>query len=124
MKVKNIIIRIKSLEEILDEAKGVMTAIGKGEKVEKHKGVSFADIDTMQKILTKERLRILKTIKHKNPKSIYELAKILGRDIKNTYNDVQYLADMGFIELKKVKEGREKTVPSIPYNEILVKIAV
>lgn len=124
MKVKNITIRIKSLEEIFDEAKGVMTAIEKGEKVHKHEGVSFADIDTMQKILTKERLRILKTIKHENPKSIYELAKLLKRDIKNTYDDVQYLADMGFIELKKIKEGREKNIPSIPYDEILIKIAV
>ncbi|MBI5192495.1 MAG: ArsR family transcriptional regulator [Nitrospirae bacterium] len=124
MKIKNITIRIKSLEEILEEAKGVMEAIEKGDKVKKHKGISFADIDTMQKILTKERLRILKTIKHKNPNSIYELAKILGRDIKNTYDDVVYLSDMGFIELKRVKEGREKIVPSIPYNEILVKIAV
>lgn len=124
MKVKNITIRIKSLEDILHEAKGVMAAIGKGEKVHKHEGISFADIDTMQKILTKERLRILKTIKHENPKSIYELAKLLKRDTKNTYDDVQYLTDMGFIELKKIKEGREKNIPSIPYDEILIKIAV
>ena len=59
----------------------------------------------MRKVLTEERLRILKTIKKAHPSSIYELAKILERDIKNTFDDVQYLAEVGLIELKKVKSG-------------------
>ena len=48
MKGKNITVRIKALEEILDEAKGVMLPIEKGAQVQKHEGVSFADLDAMQ----------------------------------------------------------------------------
>jgi len=36
----------------------------------------------MRKILSEERFRILRTIKKEHPKSIYELAKLLNRDIK------------------------------------------
>lgn len=108
MKVKNVTVRIKSLEDVFEEAKDVMKRLEKGEKVKKHEGISFENLDVMRKVLTEERLRILKTIKKEHPTSIYQLAKILGRDMKNTFDDVQYLAQAGFIELKKTKEGREK----------------
>lgn len=124
MKVKNVMIRIKSLEDVFEEAKDVMKRLEKGEKVKKHEGISFENLDVMRKVLTEERLRILKTIKKEHPSSIYQLAKILGRDMKNTFNDVQYLAQAGFIELKKTKEGREKATPLVKYDKILLEIPV
>ncbi len=124
MKVKNVTVRIKSLEDIFEEAKDVMKRLEKGEKVKKHEGISFKDLDVMRKVLTEERLRILKTIKKEHPASIYELAKILGRDMKNTFDDVQYLAQAGFIEIEKTKEGREKATPHVNYDRILLEIPV
>ncbi len=76
------------------------------------------------KCLTEERLRILKTIKRTHPHSIYELAKLLKRDTKNVSDDVSYLAEIGLIELKKTKEGREKVMPIVNYDKILLEIAV
>lgn len=78
----------------------------------------------MRKVLTEERLKILKTIKKEQPSSIYELAKILKRDKKNTFDDVQYLTQVGFIEIKKTKEGREKTTPLVKYDKIFLEIPV
>ena len=124
MRVKNITIRIKGLEDILAEAKNVMKKLARGKKVDKHEGISFDSIDDMRKILTEERLKILKTIKKEHPGSIYELAKFLGRDKKNTFDDVQLLAEMGLIELQKAKEGREKTTLRVTYNQILLEIPV
>lgn len=124
MKVKNVTVRIKSLEDVFEEAKDVMKCLEKGEKVKKHEGISFKNLDVMRKVLTEERLRILKTIKKEHPASIYELAKILGRDMKNTFNDVQYLAQAGFIEIEKTKEGREKATPHVKYDRILLEIPV
>lgn len=125
MKVKNVIIGIKSLEEMLDEAKDVMKRLERGEKVAKRKaGIYFENIETMRKAITEERVRILKIIKEKHPASIYELAKILHRNIKNVSDDVHYLADTGLIELKKVKTGREKTTPTVDYDKIRLEIAV
>lgn len=124
MKVKNIKIAIKSKEYFFNEVKEVFGKLEKGEKVKKHEGVSFENLETMRKVLTEERLKILKTIKEDAPSSIYELAKLLHRNLKNVSDDVHYLADVGLVELKKTKEGREKTIPTVSYNKILIEIAV
>ncbi len=124
MKVKNITIRTQSLKEVLDEAKEVMKKLERGKKMEEHEGVSFESLEAMRKVLTEERLKILKTIRKEHPASIYELAKLLGRDRKNTFDDVQYLAQVGLIDLKKTKDGREKTTPRVNYERILLEIPV
>lgn len=124
MRVKNIKISIKSDKELFDEVKKVTEKLERGEKVKKHEGISFDNLETMRKILTDERIKILKTIKKDNPGSIYELAKILHRDTKNTFDDVKFLSEMGLIELKKTKNGREKTTPMVKYDKILLEIAV
>src|SRR3990167_4299126 len=118
MRVRDIKISIKSDEDIFKEVKGIWGKIERGEKVKKHEGISFESIESMRKILTEERLRIIKTIKKEHPQSIYELAKMIHRDIKNTFDDVQFLAQAGLVELKKTKDGREKTTPLVNYNKI------
>lgn len=124
MRVRNIKIAIKSDAELFNEIKEMCEKLESGEKVKKHEGVLFKDIETMRKVLTEERLRILKTIKKEHPPSIYKLAKILKRDIKNTFDDVQYLAEVGLLELKKTKEGREKIPPFVNHDKILLEIPV
>ena len=126
MKVKNVTIGIKSIEELLDNAKDVMERLERGEKVKKRKpGIYFENLNVMRKAITHERLKILKVIKEKHPASIYELAKLLNRNLKNVSDDVQYLAELGLIELEKGKSnGREKTMPVVNYEKILLEIAV
>ncbi len=124
MKVKNIKIAIKSDEEILKEIKEVVKKIESGEKVKKREGVSFDSIDSMRKVLTEERLRVLRTVRKERPASVYELAKKLKRDIKNTFNDVQFLAQAGLLEIKKTRVGREKNTPLVNYDKILLEIPV
>jgi len=124
MKVKNIKVAIKSDEDIFKEVKDVVEKIERGEKVKKHEGISFDSIDAMRKVLTEERLKVLRVIKKEHPESIYELAKKLNRDIKNTFNDVQFLAEAGLLELKKTKDGREKTTPLVNYDKIMLEIPV
>ncbi len=124
MKIRNIKITIKSDKKLFTEVKEVWEKLEKGEKVKKHEGVSFESLEAMRKVLTGERLRILKTIKKEHPSSIYELAKLLKRDIKNTFDDVQFLAQAGLIELKKTKDDRERTTPRVNYDKILLEIPV
>jgi len=124
MKVKNIKIAIKSDEAILKEIKEAVKKVESGETVKKHEGISFDSIDSMRKVLTEERLRILRTVRKERPASVYELAKKLNRDIKNTFNDVQFLAQADLLELKKTKVGREKNTPLVNYDKILLEIPV
>jgi len=124
MSVRDVRVSIKTKEDLFNEIKGVWGKLEKGKQVKKHEGISFENIEAMRKILSEERFRILRTIKKEHPKSIYELAKLLNRDIKNTFDDVQFLAQIGLIELKKTKEGREKTAPKVNYDRILLEIPV
>ncbi|MBI4690422.1 MAG: hypothetical protein HY754_09185 [Nitrospirae bacterium] len=121
MKVKKVKIGIKTTREFLDEARDVMERAIKGEKVKKTTGVYFENLSDMRKILTEKRLEALKTIKDKKPESIYRLAKILHRDIKNVIQDLEYLHNLGLVELK---ETEKKTIPKVNYEKILLEIAV
>jgi predicted transcriptional regulator len=126
MRIKNVVIGIKSVENVLKDAQDILEKIERGGKVKKRKaGVYFENLEVMRKAITTERLRILKIIKEKHPSSIYELAKLLNRNLKNVSDDVHYLAELGLIELEKAKSnGREKTMPIVNYDKILLEIPV
>jgi predicted transcriptional regulator len=124
MRVKNIKIAIKGEKELFDEVKEVWRKLERGEKVKKHEAIYFESLGAMRKVLTEERLRIVKIIKKEHPASIYALAKILGRDVKNTFDDIQFLAEAGLVELRKTKDVREKTTPEVNYDKILLEISV
>jgi predicted transcriptional regulator len=124
MRVKNIRMAIKGEGELFDEVKEIWGKLQRNGKVKKHEAIYFDNLDAMRKVLTEQRLRIVKTIKKEHPTSIYELAKLLKRDVKNTFDDVQFLAQAGLVELSKTKEVREKTTPKVNYDKILLEITV
>ncbi|MFH1306398.1 MAG: hypothetical protein ABIH83_01920 [Candidatus Micrarchaeota archaeon] len=70
--------------------------------------VYFADTETFAKFFTKERLRLLRTIKNEKPKSLYALAKMLKRDFKNVQTDAKFLETTKLITLEKYKVGKKK----------------
>ncbi|MCK4486146.1 MAG: MarR family transcriptional regulator [Desulfobacterales bacterium] len=124
MKVKNIKITIKSTEAFLEEAKSTMKKIMAGEKVSVKKGLYFENLDAMRKALTPKRLELLHAIKEERPQSVYELARLMNRDLKNVTQDLAFLERLGLVELKKAKDKRRKTTPSVEYDKILLEIAV
>jgi predicted transcriptional regulator len=124
MKVKNIRLEIKSEDEFINEAKGVMKKLSKGVNVRAKSIISFESLGVMRKFITDERLRVLKTIKKYQPSSVYELAKILKRDIKNVSDDVNYLESIELLEVKRTNKGRSKSTPLVKYDKILLEIPV
>ena len=75
----------------------------------------------MRKILTEKRLELLKMIKDKKPASVYELAKMVGRDIKNVLEDLAYLQEIGLVE---ITETRNKKIPHVDYDKIAFEVAI
>lgn len=117
---KNVTIRIKSFENVLDEAINVMWNIKQGKKVRPKKPtLTFPDLETLRTILTDERLRLLQMLNAKKPKSLYELAQLLGRKYANVYADAKKLEELGLIEL----QGRDnRNQPTTPYEKIRIEI--
>ena len=122
MKIKNVKIGIRTREESFKEASEVMKKLSRGEKVKKQTGIYFENLDAMRRVLTEKRLEILHVIKETHPSSVYELTKILQRDITNVIDDLNYLSELGLVGLKKSKQGKEKTIPTVDYDKILLEI--
>ena len=124
MKVKNIVVEVKSIEDTLKEVKEVMGKIKEGKLVKKKESISFNNIDVMRKVLTNKRLELIKAIKKHKPKSIYELAKMVKRDSKSVNVDLKILSNLGMVDLKSKERGRENIVPSVDYGKIDVAITI
>ncbi len=124
MKLKKIDIGIKGLEESLQDFARAWKALKSGKKVKRGKGIYFDSIDTMRSVLTNNRLLVLKTIRKRHPRSVYELAKQLGRDLKNVNQDLRLLSDVGLVTLETTEIDRKRVIPQVDYKKIVLEIAV
>jgi len=124
VKVRHIKIGVKDLRAVLDEAREAMERIAAGRAVQKIHDINFTSYEAMRKILTPRRLELLHTIKEKNPHSVYELARLLGRDLKNINDDLAILAKIGLVELRRTTQGRKKVIPWVTVDKIQVEITV
>ena len=124
MKLKKIDIGIKGLEESLQDFARAWKTLESGKKVKSEKGIYFDSIDTMRSVLTNNRLLVLKTIRKQHPKSVYELAKQLGRDLKNVNQDLRLLSDIGLVTLETTQIDRKRVIPQVDYKKIVLEIAV
>lgn len=124
MKVKKIDIGIKGLKESLKDFADTWEKLESGKKVKKEEGIYFDSIDTMRAVLTNKRLQILKMIRELKPSSVYELAKILGRDLKNVNQDLKLLSDIGLVTLEKTETDKKRVIPHVDYTKILLEIPV
>ena len=124
-KAKNITIRIRSLDQGLDNFVEAAEALLKGEIVKKQQRVYFENLDSFRKVLTEKRMTLLHTVKQNKPDTIHELARLLGRDIKNVSDDLKYLAELGLVSLDKAAEGSgRKVTPRVKYEKIRLEIAI
>ena len=71
MKIKDIKIKIKTMDEMLDETAKVMKKLQKEEKVKSGKEtLNFSSIDEFRRFFTNKRLELLKTINKKEPNKV------------------------------------------------------
>ena len=117
MKVKKIIIEVKPLKETLKKFAKTYGYLKKGKVVNSYEGIGFSTVQNFRKFFSEKRMELLSVIKHKKPKSIYQLAKILEREYKNVYDDVELLEELGLII-------RENHSVEVDFNKLCVEVAV
>lgn len=87
--------------------------------------LDFSDVAMLRQLLSKEKAKILHTLKEKKPKSIYELAKILGRDFKSVSEDINLLEKFGLVEFHVKKTGkRESKMPVLAVEKLTIILNV
>lgn len=124
MKVKKLVIGIKSVDEVMSDFAYAAKELERGNMVKEKKDLYFTDLKAFRRALSDRRLAILRAIRASNPASVYELAKIVKRDVKNVSSDLAILEELGLVELKKTKTMRNKVKPTVPYDAINLDIAV
>ena len=89
------------------------------------KDYSFEGISVLRRILSNEKARLMHIIKIKKPTSIYNLAKILGRDFKSVNDDIKLLEEFGFLDLISEKTGlRNRLRPILIVDTLNINLKI
>ncbi len=124
MRVKNVKLQIIGRTEALKQFAEKLSAARRGISTEKHEAISFPTVNTFRKVLTQKRLELLRTIKQKEPGSVYELAKVVDRDIKSVNTDLSILEELGLVSLEETQEERIRIKPHVLFDKIKVEIEI
>ena len=83
----------------------------------------FEGLSTLRKLLSNEKARLIHIVKTKNPNSIYELAKMLNREIKSVKKDIKLLERFGIIDrVSEKKNGRERHKPVVAIDSLYINL--
>ena len=121
MKIKKIFVRVMPLDDALKEAGETFDQLAGGRAVKQKRAIYFASLKEMRRVLTERRLEILKTIRDQKPSSVYELARMVDRDLKNVLQDLSYLQQLDIVA---ITETGVKKVPHFDYDRISIEVAV
>jgi predicted transcriptional regulator len=115
--------RIKSKSITLKQESGGFSSIFRGFKADEK--YANPDIAQLRSMLSNEKARMLHVLRTKQPNSLYELAKILGRDFKSVRQDIRLLEEFGFVEMIPIHKGkREKLKPILVLDELRINIQI
>jgi len=83
-------------------------------------------IASLRKIFSKNRIKLLLTIKTRSPKSIYELSKFLERDVKAVRKDLKILEKFELIDYLSEKKGdsKRRLRPILSTNSINITVRI
>ena len=116
MKLKPARIIIQSTHNIKREWKAALN--GKVRSTQHKNVIIINGLNTLSKIFAKRKMEILTAIITNSPKSIYELAKSLGRDFRNVHADVHFLSEIGLIELQESHTSRKGLIPVAKFSGV------
>ena len=121
--MKKLIISIRSTSNALDQmTKRLKKAQVKKGKVSPHYEISFTDMKHFKKFIA--NIDVLTLIYLLKPKSIYDLANMMQKDVGNINKLLNFFEKLGAIELKEKKiNGRTAKKPVVHYQKIEFDLA-
>ena len=122
IRVKKINVVIEKLDEFFRKSKKEFKRLETG-KLKKPEGILSLSEDEYRNLFSKKRMDLIKVLRHKRFVSIYELAKLLDRQYKNVYDDVNLLLELGVIEKMEDKKTHKDNY-FVEYDRINVEIPI
>lgn len=115
--MKKLIVSIKSSSETLANFKKALKDSRKGRLKGEHYELSFDNKKDFDRFV--KNLGILSAILVHKPKSVYELAKLVGMDISNLNKLILFFETVGAIKVKTaIVGGRTVKTPVVEYEQI------
>jgi len=114
-----LIVTVKSSSEFHDDvAEGIQT-LDRGETVDAAPTLSFSSYDDLMSTLTPRVLDLVEAIRHEEPASINETARVVDRDVKNVHEELSQLAQLGIIFFEE--DGQRKR-PVVWFDELVISL--
>ena len=118
-------IGVRNAKDVLDDFVATGEALERGKEVKREKAIYFESIEGFRKALMPKRLELLHTIRKKQPERKHTSAcKTIEKGYQSVPTDITILEDLGLIDMKRKKEGRRESKPTVNYNRINLEITV
>jgi predicted transcriptional regulator len=85
--------------------------------------LDFKKVSDLRQLFSHEKARIIDVIKTKNPTSLYDLSKTLGRNFKSVNDDVKLLKKFGIIDLiPEQTKKRKRLKPVVVVDTLKIQL--
>ena len=115
--MKEVKLHVSSTDDFFADAAKAAARIDAGDSSAQESVIAFENMETLLKILTANRWRLLRALRTEGPTSIRRLAQSLGRDYRAVHADVMILMNVGLIE--RAESGEI----SVPWDRITAEMA-
>jgi len=114
-----LIVTVKSSDEFHDHVTDDVELLEQDDAVDPTPTLSFTSYDDLMETLTPRVLELIEAIRREEPSSINEAARIVERDVKNVYEELTHLAQLGVIFFE---EDGQSQAPIVWFNELVINL--
>ena len=114
-----LVVTVKSSSEFHDDVADGIEALDRGETIDVVPTLSFSSYDELMATLTPRVLELIKAIRHEEPASINETARVVERNVKNVHEELSQLAQLGIIFFEE--DGQRKR-PVVWFDELVISL--
>ena len=114
-----LVVTVKPSREYHDDVTDGIEALERGDAVDSTPTLSFTSYDDLMETLTPRVLDLIEAIRREEPASINETARVVDRDVKNVYEELSRLAQLGIIFFEE--DGQSKR-PVVWFDELVINL--
>ena len=114
-----LVVTVRSSSEFHEDVTEGIEALKRGESVDSTPTLSFTNYDDLMDTLPPRVLDLIEAIRREEPSSINEAARVVERDVKNVYEELTHLAQLGVIFFEE--DGQSKA-PIVWFDELVINL--
>ncbi|WP_226480608.1 hypothetical protein [Natrinema amylolyticum] len=112
-----LLVTIGDAESLYEAGREAIRTFQGGDPVDQPAIVTFANEQQLSDVLNERTYTLLRVIRADEPDSIRETARLVGRDVKNVYEELTTLEALGIIRFDE--DGQSKR-PVFPYDDLII----